>query len=86
MADTYRAVIPYESLDPLTIGASGDEEKVNRETLELDIPAANLLAAVYPDEPDAGRRRDRSGASRRSRAPSRAALLGAALRCAAAWR
>ena len=23
MADAYRAVIPYESLDPLTIGASG---------------------------------------------------------------
>jgi nickel-dependent lactate racemase len=52
MADTYRAVIPYESLDPLTIGASGDEDKVSRETLELEIPTANLLAAVYPDEPD----------------------------------
>ncbi len=51
MADTYRAVIPYESLDPLTIGASGDEYKVNRDTLELDIPQANLLAAIYPDEP-----------------------------------
>ena len=23
----YKAVIPYESLDPLTIGASGDEDK-----------------------------------------------------------
>jgi lactate racemase len=52
MADAYRAVIPYESLDPLTIGASGDDEKVSRETLELDIPQANLLAAVYPEEPD----------------------------------
>jgi nickel-dependent lactate racemase len=52
MADTYRAVIPYESLDPLTIGASGDESKVSRETLELEIPEANLLAAVYPDEPE----------------------------------
>ena len=51
MADTYRAVIPYESLDPLTIGASGDEEKVNRDELELEIPEANLLAAIYPDEP-----------------------------------
>jgi nickel-dependent lactate racemase len=51
VANTYRAVIPYESLDPLTIGASGDESKVSRETLELDIPEANLLAAVYPDEP-----------------------------------
>lgn len=51
MTETYRATIPYESLDPLTIGASGDEEKVNRETLELEIPQENLLAAIYPDEP-----------------------------------
>jgi nickel-dependent lactate racemase len=51
MSETYRATIPYESLDPLTIGASGDEEKVNRDTLELEIPTANLLAAVYPAEP-----------------------------------
>jgi nickel-dependent lactate racemase len=52
MADTYTAVIPYESLDPLTIGASGDEDKVSRETLELEIPQQSLLAAVYPDEPE----------------------------------
>jgi lactate racemase len=52
MADTYRAVIPYESLDPLTIGASGDDERVSRDTLELEIPQANLLAAIFPDEPD----------------------------------
>ena len=52
MADAYRAVIPYESLDPLTIGASGDDEKVSRDTLELELPQANLLAAIYPDEPD----------------------------------
>ena len=51
MADTYTAVIPYESLDPLTIGASGDDDKVTRDTLELEIPTANLLAAIYPDEP-----------------------------------
>jgi lactate racemase len=44
--------IPYESLDPLTIGASGDETKVSRETLELEVPDANLLAALYPDEPE----------------------------------
>jgi nickel-dependent lactate racemase len=47
----YKAVIPYESLDPLTIGASGDDDKVSRDTLELEIPEANLLAAIYPDEP-----------------------------------
>jgi len=29
MASTYTAVIPYESLDPLTIGASGDEVNAN---------------------------------------------------------
>ena len=44
--------IPYESLDPLTIGASGDETKVSRETLELEVADANLLTAVYPEEPD----------------------------------
>jgi nickel-dependent lactate racemase len=44
--------IPYESLDPLTIGASDDESKIHRNTLELEVPDANLLAAIYPDEPD----------------------------------
>jgi len=44
--------IPYESLDPLTIGASGDDEKVSREELELEIADGNLLAAIYPDEPE----------------------------------
>src|SRR5437016_3362971 len=43
--------IPFESLDPLTIGASGDESKVYREELALDVPDRNLLAAVYPEEP-----------------------------------
>src|ERR671919_406527 len=52
MADTYTAVIPYESLDPLTIGSSGEEEKVPRDTLELEISESRLLAAVYPDEPE----------------------------------
>ena len=52
MSDVYKAVIPYESLDPLTIGASGNEELVSRDTLELDIPAKNLMAAIFPDEPE----------------------------------
>src|SRR4029453_8021886 len=47
---TYR--IPFESLDPLTIGAAGDESKIYREELELEIPDGNLLAAIYPDEPE----------------------------------
>jgi nickel-dependent lactate racemase len=52
MPGTYTAIIPYESLDPLTIGSAGDESKVSRETLELEIPERNLIAAVYPDEPE----------------------------------
>ena len=52
MSDTYRAVIPYESMDPLAIGATDDESKKHRDTLELEIPTANLLAAVYPEEPE----------------------------------
>src|SRR4051812_1443796 len=52
MADAYRARIPFESLDPLTIGAADDESKVYREELELEIPGRNLLAAIYPDEPE----------------------------------
>ena len=46
MSDIYRAVIPYESLDPLTIGSADDPSMVYRETLTLDIPEANLLAAL----------------------------------------
>ena len=49
MNTTYE--IPYESLDPLTIGATDDESKVSREILELEIPEENLLAAIYPEEP-----------------------------------
>jgi lactate racemase len=51
VGETYRAVIPYESMDPLTIGASDDETKKYRDQLELEIPTRNLLAAIYPDEP-----------------------------------
>src|SRR5512133_4026732 len=52
MAETYRARIPLSSLHPLTIGASSDESKVYREELELEIPEQNLLAAIYPEEPE----------------------------------
>src|SRR5207244_10395697 len=47
-----RLRIPFESLDPLTIGAAGDESKAYRDELELDVPDGNLLAAIYPDEPE----------------------------------
>lgn len=52
MGNRYQAIIPYESLDPLTIGATGDESKVYRDTLEVEIPEPNLLAAIYPEEPE----------------------------------
>src|SRR4051794_38476405 len=44
--------IPFESIDPLTIGAAGDETMVYREELELEIPDGNLLGAIYPQEPE----------------------------------
>ncbi len=47
MSDTYSAVIPYESMDPLAIGATDDESKKHRDTLTLEIPTANLVAAIY---------------------------------------
>ncbi|MDX6596415.1 MAG: lactate racemase, partial [Gaiellales bacterium] len=53
MSQMHRAVIPYESIDPLTIGAAENDELVYRDTLELDIPEANLLAEIRPDEPEA---------------------------------
>ena len=53
MAETFRARIPYESLDPLTIGSAQDESKVYRDELELELPSRNLLAAIYPEEPPA---------------------------------
>ena len=47
-----RLKIPYESLDPLTIGSADDESKIYREELELEVPDENLLAAIYPEEPE----------------------------------
>ena len=38
MSETTRVVIPYESMDPLAIGATDDESKKHRDTLEVDIP------------------------------------------------
>ena len=38
MSDTSSAVIPYESMDPLAIGATDDESKKHRDTLTLEIP------------------------------------------------
>jgi len=51
MSETTRVVIPYESMDPLAIGATDDDSKKHRNTLELDVPTRNLIAHVVPDEP-----------------------------------
>ena len=63
MSDTTTLTIPYESMDPLAIGATDDESKKHRDTLTLEVPSANLVAAIYPDEPAPGRRCDRGGAA-----------------------
>ena len=74
---TYR--ILYESLDPLTIGASGDEDKVNRDELEprdsrRERPRGDLSGRAW-----ACRRRHGGGSPRARRgAGRRAALLRAA--------
>jgi nickel-dependent lactate racemase len=51
MSETTRVVVPYESMDPLAIGATDDESKKHRDTLEIDLPSANLITVVQPDEP-----------------------------------
>ena len=46
MSDTYRAVIPYESMDPLAIGATDDESKKHRDTLEVEIRGKRLVGTI----------------------------------------
>ena len=74
MADTTTAVIPYESLDPLTIGASGDDDKVSRDTLELEIPDGEPARGDLPGRARAGRatRRRRPAPRSSRRSPGRA--------------
>jgi nickel-dependent lactate racemase len=51
MTDMYHCAIPYESLDPLTIGSCDDPSLVYRNELPLAIPKKNLLADIRPIEP-----------------------------------
>ena len=53
MNDTVIVDIPYESLDPLTIGSCDDPSAVYREQLSVGIPRRNLWAWLKPDEPPA---------------------------------
>ena len=85
MSETTRVVVPYESMDPLAIGATDDESKKHRDTLEVELPSANLLTVVQPDEPahvaDATRRR-----ATRSRSRSTGRRSQTCSRASAAWR
>ncbi len=51
MAGTVRVEIPFESLDPLTIGSCDDPSMVYRETVAIEIPRRNLWARIEPNEP-----------------------------------
>jgi len=53
MSSTVTVNIPYESLDPLTIGSCDDPSMVYREEISLEIPRANLWAWIRPNEPQA---------------------------------
>lgn len=52
MSELHHTVIPYESLDPLTIGSADDDALVYRDTIEFSFPKANLMADIRPDEPE----------------------------------
>ena len=69
MSDTYRAVIPYESMDPLAIGATDDESKKHRDTLDARDPDRQPRRRDLPRRAGAGRRRDGGCPARRSREP-----------------
>ncbi len=45
--------IPYESLDPLTIGSCDDPSMVYRDVISVEIPQRNLWAHIKPNEPPA---------------------------------
>jgi lactate racemase len=51
MNETTRIVVPYESMDPLAIGATDDDSKKHRDTISLEVPTASLIADVRPLEP-----------------------------------
>lgn len=47
---TVKVDIPYESLDPLTIGSCDDPSKVDRQRISVEIPKRNLWAWIKPKE------------------------------------
>ncbi|MGF1528250.1 MAG: lactate racemase domain-containing protein [Candidatus Competibacterales bacterium] len=51
--NTVTVTLPYESLDPLTIGSCDDPSKVYREEIGVEVPRKNLWAWIKPHEPPA---------------------------------
>ncbi|MEM8972113.1 MAG: lactate racemase domain-containing protein [Pseudomonadota bacterium] len=51
MSQTTTVTIPYESLDPLTIGSCDDPSMVYRDEISLEVPRRNLWAWIKPNEP-----------------------------------
>lgn len=52
MTDLVTVEIPFESLDPLTIGSCEDPSLVYRDQITVDVPKKNLWAHIQPNEPD----------------------------------
>lgn len=44
--------IPYEAIDPLTLGSAATEAQMRRDRLQLEVPTENLVANIIPYEPD----------------------------------
>lgn len=51
--DRVTVTIPFESLDPLTIGSADDPAMVSRDEIAVEIPRRNLWAHLKPHEPPA---------------------------------
>ena len=68
-ADTYRAVIPYESIDPLTIGAAGRRVEGVPRHARARHPRGQPARRDLPRRARARRRRDRGGRGTRSSSP-----------------
>lgn len=44
--------VPYEAIDPLTIGTAATEAETRRNRLQVEIPVENLVAHIVPHEPE----------------------------------
>jgi nickel-dependent lactate racemase len=51
MNEMVKVTLPFESLDPLTIGSCDDPSMVYREEISIEVPKQNLWAWIRPKEP-----------------------------------